>query len=270
MTELPIQTLEREERLPDRVVARLEELVVSGVLKNGQRLPPERELARLFGVSRTVIREAMRDLSARGLVDTTTGAGAVVSGPSASSVAESLTLLLRTMQGGLLVEDLHEVRSVLETAISSKAAECATDEDIADMEDLQRQMEMAVGDAETTAELDVRFHQALAVAAHNPLFNVLLDSIGQLLLAIRRMTLNDPSAFEGANQHHREILKQVRSKNPQEAQRAMRAHLGQVAGAMSMVMRTWARDDPESPWLERADVGAWERECLRLHGDSPD
>ena len=126
MCSLPIQALRREERLSDRVAKQLEELILTEVLQAEERLPAERELAEMFGVSRTVVREATQNLSARGLLDVKSGNGVFVSAPSTEAVAQSLGLLLRLRGGDFLVEDLHDVRRVLEIAIAERAARNST------------------------------------------------------------------------------------------------------------------------------------------------
>jgi GntR family transcriptional repressor for pyruvate dehydrogenase complex len=236
MTELPITALRREERLSDRAAKALEELIVDGVLKSGSRLPAERELAAMFGVSRTVIREAVQNLAARGLLDVHHGEGTVVTGPSTDSVSESLQLLLRSRGTGIAIDHLHEVRRVLEVEIAGLAAKRATDEDISDLEAIVEQLEAEHG-LEASARLDVEFHQALAVAAHNPLFIILLDSIGGLLLAIRRMSFDHPETAPKARYHHRNIFEQVKTRDPKGARQAMSLHLDESEDTMRSVLR---------------------------------
>jgi len=238
---LPIQALEREERLSDRVAKRLEDLILEDELKTGQKLPPEREIAKLFNVSRTVVREAIHTLAAKHLVEVRSGSGTFVSGPSAKSVAESLGLLIRSMDESILVDGLHEVRRVLEIAVASRAAERAAAEDITDIQDILRRMEDSAGDDEAIATLDVEFHRALAIATHNPLFIILLDSIAEPLLTIRRLALEDPDTYGKSLAHHRGILDMVMSRDPQGAGEAMAAHLDQSQDTMSGVFRARGR-----------------------------
>jgi DNA-binding FadR family transcriptional regulator len=227
MGSLPIETLTREERLSDRVAKQLENLIVAEVLRTEERLPAERELAEMFGVSRTVVREAMQKLSARGLLDVRTGHGAYVTAPSPDAVAHSLTLLLRLRGGDFLVEDLHDVRRVLEIAIAERAAMHSTEEDVAELAILLEQLDQSEGDHASIGRLDVEFHRALAVGSHNPLFLILLDSIGEILQTIRRVALEDPETYQKSQQHHHRIFEAVRSKDPQQAREAMAAHLDQ-------------------------------------------
>lgn len=242
MAELPIKALKREERLSDRAAKALENLIIGGVLASGSRLPPERELAAMFGVSRTVIREAVQNLTARGLLDVRSGDGTVVTGPSADSVSESLRLLLRSRATGISIDHLHEVRRVLEVEIAERAAERATDEDICDLEAIVQELEAEL-DPEASAKLDVEFHRALAVAAHNPLFIILLDSIGGLLLAIRRMSFDHPETALKARYHHRNIFEGAKERDVNATAQAMRSHLNESEDTMRTVLRGSGRTD---------------------------
>jgi len=238
MCPLPIQTLQREERLSDRVARQLEELILTKVLQADERLPSERELGELFGVSRTVVREATQRLSARGLLDIRTGNGVFVSAPSGEAVTKSLGLLLRLRGGEFLVKDLHDVRRVLEIAIAERAAEHSTAEDISTLSDILTRLDEAVGDHVTIAELDGEFHRALAVGAHNPLFLILLDSIGEILRTIRRMALEDPETYQKSQYHHHNIFDSIQSKDPQKARVAMAEHLDQSEATIRGLLNT--------------------------------
>ena len=251
MEGLPVQAVRREERLSDRVAKQLEDLIVTGVLETGKRLPAERELAEMFGVSRTVIREAVHNLSARDLLDARSSGGTFVSGPTTDSVVESLRLLLRFRAGDFLVEHLHEVRRFLEVEIAARAAVSATEEDIADMENILRVMEEGKADHDASANLDVEFHQALAVATHNPLFIILLDSIGDLLLEIRYLALQDPETVHKALYHHRNVLEKVKIRDANSARRAMAAHVDQSEDTMRRILKARGQSHSIAQLAER-------------------
>jgi len=267
----PIQALRREERLPERVARQLQDLIVQGVIKTGTRLPTERELAEMFGVSRTVIREAVHSLSARGLLEVRAGGGTFVSGPRMDSVTESLSLLLRFRTEGFLQEHLHEARRVLEVEIAARAAERATEEDIADLEDILRRTQEALDDRDAAAKADVEFHRALAVSTHNPLYLILLESISELLLEIRRIALQDPEAVQLALRHHRDVFEKVKRRNPAEARQAMNSHLDQSEESLRSVLE--ARGQTQSLFQPLDDVppGKYSRSELGLSrdGDRP-
>lgn len=239
----PVQALRREERLPERVARQLQNLIFQGVIKTGVRLPTERELAEMFGVSRTVIREAIHSLAARGLLEVRTG-GTYVSSPCTESVTQSLGLLLRFRAEGFLVEHLREARRVLEAEIAERAAERATEEDIADMEDILRRTQEALDDRDAVAKADVEFHRALAVSTHNPLYLILLESISDLLMEIRRISLQDTETMQRALHHHRDVFERVKSRNPDAARRAMDAHMDQADDSLRSILA--ARGQPET------------------------
>lgn len=236
MKDLPISPITREERMSNRVAKQLEELILRGQLKSGQKLPSERELAEMFSVSRTVIREAVHNLAARGLLNDRASSGTIVSSPSANTVTDSLTLLLRAHPDGYYIEHLHEVRRVLEVEIAGLAAQRATKEDLYKLEAIIEQMQATIGNHEASATLDVEFHKTLAIAARNPIFIILLDSIGDILLEIRRLSLKDPETVPKALYHHRNVLECVKTRDPQLAREAMAAHIVQSEETMRSVM----------------------------------
>ena len=119
----------RERRLSDKVADMMMETILSGRFQVGDRLPSERALGEQFGVSRTVVREAVRALVAKGVIEVRSGSGLRVIAVNADAVSESMNLYLRG--GGLDFGKVHEVRALLEVHLAGLAAERATDEDIA-------------------------------------------------------------------------------------------------------------------------------------------
>src|SRR4051794_37145339 len=107
----------REPRLPDKVACQLQQSILAGALKPGNRLPTERELGEQFGVSRTVIREAVRSLVAKGLLEVRGGSGLRVAAIDASAVRETMGMYLR-VKAEFDYGELHEVRSVMEIEIA--------------------------------------------------------------------------------------------------------------------------------------------------------
>jgi GntR family transcriptional repressor for pyruvate dehydrogenase complex len=217
--------IRREPRLSDRVAGLLLETIVAHDLQPGDRLPSERELGEQFGVSRTVIREAVRALAAKGLIEARSGSGLRVAAVDASAVSESMSLYLR---GGTVdYPKVHEVRRLLEVEIAGLAAERATDTALKRMRKLCEQMEAALEDVERAARLDLAFHRAIATATSNELYLLLLDSIGEALLEIRRNNLQTGAAPETVRAH-RQIVDRIAAKDAAGARRAMAEHLDQV------------------------------------------
>jgi GntR family transcriptional repressor for pyruvate dehydrogenase complex len=228
--------IRREPRLSDRVAALLLETIVARGLQPGDRLPSERELGEQFGVSRTVIREAVRALAAKGVIEVRTGSGLRVAAVDASAVSESMSLYLRG--GTVEYPKVHEVRRLLEVEIAGLAAERARDADVARMRTICEQMEAALDDVERAARLDLAFHRAIARATANELYLLLLDSIGEALLEVRRGNLRTGAAPE-AVRLHREIVARIASHDAAGARRAMAEHLHHVE-------RHWREAPPAS------------------------
>lgn len=223
------EAIERETTLSNRVTRQIETLIVDGRLKPGDRLPSERELAQQLGVSRTVVREAVRALAAKGLLEVRSGSGTTVRKVTRDQVVGPLNLLLQTQGGGSIsFEDLHQVRSILEIEIAGLAAVQATEEDLQHLEQIMHDMETAKGTPEIFAAKDAEFHHALAHTTHNPLLVVLLDSIRDLLhdyllLVIPRLELR-----QDVLPYHDQILERVAAGDEDGARQAMREHLMQI------------------------------------------
>ncbi|MEN9935018.1 MAG: hypothetical protein RLZZ387_1597 [Chloroflexota bacterium] len=228
----------RESTLASRVADEIEARIVAGRLQPGERLPSERELAEQFGVSRTVIREAVRVLAAKSLLEVRSGSGTVVRTPTTRSVAQSVTLLLRTGQQ-IDHAAIHEVRCALEVEIAGLAAERRTPEDLTQLEGLLDEMEALVSDPALLVRSrdqfianDIRFHAALAVATHNALFVMLLDSLADVMIEVRQMGFVVPDSHQQALRYHRSIYAPVRAGDGAAAREAMRAHLARSEQVM--------------------------------------
>lgn len=235
------QSLEREAPLSDRVSAQIQSLIHTRQLKPGDLLPPERELAEQFNVSRTVVREAVRVLKAKGLVQVHRGSGVVVTAVSPEHVRESISLFLRLDDGNLEYCHLAELRRMVEIEIAGLAAQRATAEDLARMESEMQRMESVrdkiVGDEaarEVFAQADVDFHLAIAAASRNPLLPVLFSPLVDLLISQRLEAIDRPGALEQGMLYHRDILEAIRRGDEKGAREAMREHLEKSAIIMQM------------------------------------
>ena len=176
------QTVSKQ-RLVDRVVTDVQDLIIQGKLAVGAKLPPERELAELLGVSRTVIREAVRILVTKGLLESKHGIGTMVRQVTRDQLVEPLGWLLQ--RNGVTLDDLHEVRTILEVEIAGQSAKRATAEDIARLEQLLEHAFTVRTNPAAFAASDAEFHQVLAAILHNSMLTVLLDSIRTLMAEIR-------------------------------------------------------------------------------------
>lgn len=216
-------TMGTQERLVYRVVNEIERSIIEGKLQVGMKLPPERDLAEKLAVSRTVLREAVHILVTKGLLETRHGVGTVVKEINANHVVESLSLMLRMR--GISLDNLHQVRSILELENAYLAASQATAEDIAELKSLLGKMETAIKDSQTFADLDAEFHTAIAKTAHNPLLTVLLDSIRDLMQNVRLSVSQYPYLHNTVMPDHHAIVERIAARDGQGARRAMQAHL---------------------------------------------
>jgi DNA-binding FadR family transcriptional regulator len=203
------------------VVGNLRERIIAGAYGDDGALPPEGDLATGYGVSRTVIREAMRGLRAEGLVEVAQGKLPRVKPPAAATVIASLDTLLRRSQTSLL--QLIETRRPLEGEIAALAAERASDEHLI-------RLQQAIDDQQTATrpaaqiEADLRFHRILAEATGNPVFGLLLEALVGLLRDSRQQTIAQ-SGVETALVGHRDILQALRKRDAVGARAAMLEHL---------------------------------------------
>ena len=228
-TRVPLGTtasLIREPRLSDQVADLILKGIVSRGLEPGAQLPSQRELGQQFGVSRTVIREAIKALAAKGLVDVRVGSGIRVAAVNGSAVTESLALYLH---GSTLdYTKVHEIRAGLEVQMAAAAAERRTPADVDELIASCELVEATIHDPNIAAVHDVEFHCAVGAATHNELYAVLLNAVGGALLDVRRANLGLPGADRRTIAHHRRILETIEAGDGPAAADAMRAHLEDV------------------------------------------
>lgn len=220
---LPIQS----ERLYEGIVNQIEQRIESGELKVGDQLPSEHELAEQFMVSRTAVREAVKTLRQKGLVEIRPGRGTFITNETSDTIRNSLEMLMKfgTMKGS---ENLVEVREILEPEIAALAATRITDEYIAAMQEAVKIMDNALDNVEVFVEADLDFHLALAEGTLNPFIPILMDSIIDLLREQRKRTGLVTGGLERGQSHHKKILNAVMRHDAQAARKAMHGHLQQV------------------------------------------
>ena len=209
----------------DRVVHAIEEQVLAGRLAVGTRLPPEREFSEQLGVSRPVVREAVRILTTRGLLETRHGIGTTVRAISRADVVKPLTLFLRSRGQEVSLQHLHQVRSILEVENAGIAAEQGTEEDIRDLERICLEMEAVANDAALFALKDTEFHRRLGQTTHNPLLILLLDSVHGMMAEVRALVATQEGLFERVMPTHMRVLQAVAAHDSPGAREAMREHL---------------------------------------------
>ena len=181
------EAVTREPRLSDKIAEMMRQAIIARGLTAGTPLPSERELGEQFGVSRTVVREAVRALVAKGIVEVRSGSGLRVAAVDEDTVSESLTWYIRG--GSLEYEQVHEIRSMIEVQMAGLAAERRTEEQLILLREAHEQLKSVIGDFEAAALADLVFHDLIARATQNDLFAVILGSIANALIEVRRETL---------------------------------------------------------------------------------
>jgi GntR family transcriptional repressor for pyruvate dehydrogenase complex len=220
----------RRENLSEQVADQVQQLIVQGGLKPGDRLPSERVLGEQIGVSRTVIREAIKALQERGLLKAIDGSGHYVSKMKPEIVAQSISLFMTLHERPF--RDLLEVRKSLEVEIAGLASERANDEEIDELDDVLEEMrrrlpkiDSSIKDMEEFVEADLLFHQILAQASKNSLLPLLLTPVTDLLLEFSRKASTLPGAAESAVRYHQNLLDCVRKKDIQRCREVMYEHM---------------------------------------------
>ena len=237
----PAPSAPRRPTVFDQVLAGIRELIASGRVAPGERLPAERELAGALGVNRSSLREALRTLQAMGMIDIRHGLGVFVRPPvvpgaaaAAPPVVSALAGLLGETTDDRVLLDLVEARRVIEGALAGLAAARATPEVLARLDGLVDAMSSAVDRGEATVADDRDFHLAIARAAGNRVLSAVLElaygaSAGQFDDFFRA-----PGQAATTLEHHRRIVGAVRAGDTRAAHDLMVAHLDQVT-------RAWAR-----------------------------
>lgn len=205
------------------VVSYVRRLIESGEITAGDRLPPERELATLIGVSRPSVRAGLQSLAAVGAVESRRGAGTFVS--SGPPLLDSNPLPLFAALHGIGDGSVFETRRVLEIDLAGLAAERATDEHVMRISDEIMEMLAARNDPQQFLVFDIRFHRAVAQAAGNPLLFALLEMVAELFYDQRRTTVYRWRGADEASEQHLRIYRAIRDRDPDRARAEMDAHL---------------------------------------------
>src|ERR1700687_1693288 len=223
----PMYRTVKTSRLFEQIVQQVEDSILKGQLKPGDQLPAERDLAQRFGVSRTAVREAVKTLREKGLVEAYSGRGTFVTNGTSQTIRQSLDLMIRVnQQEGS--SHLAELRMVLEPEIAALAAPRIEVQLLSTMREAVAVMDRNLRDPDAYVEADLDFHLALAEAAGNPLILSLLDSIVGLLREQRSRIFNVNGGPERGQYHHKRILAAIEQRDAEAAREAMRAHLQQV------------------------------------------
>lgn len=228
MPYVPVQTT----KLFEQITEQIEQQILRGDLQSGDRLPTERELAEQFHASRTAVREAMKILAQKGLLEMRPGRGTIVINGTSQALRDSLGLMLRVAQADS-ARELVEVREILEPEIAALAAVRATERDVVDLREAVETMDAHLHDADAFISADNFFHQVLAKATQNALVLTLMDPIMELLSEQRKQIFFVDGGPLRGQFHHKQLLDAVGYHDSEAARNAMRAHLQQVRADVS-------------------------------------
>ncbi|MBW2058865.1 MAG: FadR family transcriptional regulator [Deltaproteobacteria bacterium] len=230
--------------LTSSLVREIQQRIASNEFKPGQKLPPHDEMAAMFGVSRTALREALKQLSLMGFVRLQHGRGTFVSSFNPSFLAESLSSLL--LVDNEMAFELLEARQHIESVIAFMAAKNVTPRDIVDMKVLLREMkeELSMGRIDSYAEKNLAFHLLIARASKNRVLTMAIQTIRDLLKQFMAefMTLV-PEMTESAMNYHIKIFKAIERGDALGAQKHMKNHILRVQRALRKYLSDREREN---------------------------
>ena len=207
----------------EQVVTQVSELIERHQLQPGDRLPPERELAKQLGISRPSLRAGLRSLISMGVLKSRQGAGTfIANGPPA---LDSEPLRLLAALHGFTFEHMFETRSILEVGAAGLAAERATAEELATLAEELAEMYATLDKPQQYLIHDIRFHRAVAAASDNPTLVTLVEMVSAVMYERRRETIERAHDFSESLELHRQVYRAIRARQPEEARIAMREHI---------------------------------------------
>lgn len=224
MEKLSVDTVKKN-TLYESIADTLETMILQDTLKVGERLPSETTMAENFGVSRNIIREAMKILKERHLVELKNGDGARVVKPDTNSLKDVINRMV--VMGSVSLSQIYEMRNALEVSAAGLAARRSTQEQIQALFQIIDAMWENRGNKQEWVHLDLTFHEEIAKASGNPLFVEFLKPLSGALEHVFAKGYHTPGALEKSVQMHREIVCAISRRNPEEAEERMREHLRQ-------------------------------------------
>lgn len=215
-------------RRADAVVEHLIELIVSGALRPGGLLPVESSLCQAFGVSRTVVREAVKSLEAKGLLSVRQGVGTLVSAQESWNLLDPalLTAIVRHDDRYDVLDQLIDVRTALESSMAREAARLATPADIAELRELMTRLDAAVREPDLLDDIDVTFHERIMLVSGNRLGRSIVHTVhAEARRSPRYVGHSELKHRRQSNRQHRAVLEAIEAKDPDAAAALMAEHI---------------------------------------------
>ena len=224
-------------RLPDQIANHLMRQIVERDLPPGTLLPTESELVREFSVGKSAVREAVRIVSTKGLVEVVQGSGMRVTPRQRWNLIDP-ELVAIVSDSVVSMAHLMELRLALEPSIAAHAASRATHEQIEGLAQLVEESAIHLQDTEGIVTRDMEFHNLLTEAADNPLYSILFGSVAELQIELRRKVVTTEAGRRHGIEYHRQLVEAVRAHDPARARSTMSEHVKSVAEDLGLAIET--------------------------------
>ena len=212
-------------RIYEAIVSQIKEAVFRRELKPGDRLPSEKEMMRIFGVSNMAVREAMRTLEQQGLIQVRKGSGGGCFISEINNDALTSFFNLAMVQGKVRLNDLTEIRLMVEPELTRLAAIRGNADDVRALEKMHDQAERLISVGSPVSGANIDFHGRLALASGNHLAIMLAGSLRDLLLELMNARTESKKAQVEVQKHHARIIEAVKKRDAEEARDEMRQHI---------------------------------------------
>ena len=226
----------KRSRIYEHIVEQIHALIREGRWAPGDQIPPERELAERFRVSRTSVREALRALEMQGIIDSRQGGGTFVRTADRETLVPPLAAAI--LRGQRELAEVLEVRELIEPGIARLAAVRATDEHVSELEGLLESQRACIAEQRSFVEEDTAFHYTLARAADNHILLRLHNVILDLLRESRQSYLHVPERPQMSLRGHEAILRAIKARDGDAAYRASLAHITEVRDGILRALNT--------------------------------
>ncbi|MCA3445677.1 MAG: FadR family transcriptional regulator [Rhodobacter sp.] len=214
------------ESVAEMVVRRILDMVRTGVLKAGDPLPPERDLALSLNVSRPSLREAMRGLTVLGVVRSRQGGGAHISELDAEALLGPIQFFLSLQD--MNIRELYDARSLIESDVARRAAENIGADELARLEAILAAQADTLGDPIAFRKSDYAFHEAIWIGSRNAFLKRIGQSLNVLGLEFRKRASETAGVLQRSYQDHRRLLDALQARDPDAAARAAQLHMRTV------------------------------------------
>lgn len=216
----------KKEKIFEDIVKQIRRLIKKGRLKAGDKLPPERDLAQAFKVSRASVREAIRVLESAGLVKTHVGNGTYVETGSVENLVKPLATVVVGGRESLM--EIFAVRKMFEPHLAYLAAERATTDEVSELRRILGHQRRKMGNPGLVTEIDYSFHLFLAKMAKSQVFLKLYNTLAELINQTREEFLQEGDRPQKSVEGHQEILSAIEKRDPALAKNAMSSHLRNI------------------------------------------